>query len=161
MRARRVADAAAKLCLAAAIIAGDRVFKAWCAANLERGVFYPFLPGFVRLVYVENQGAAFSMLEGMRWILVVVSAAAVCLIAYLLVRRWPRHPLGEWSLVAVSAGALGNLIDRALSGYVVDMFEFEFVRFAIFNVADIFITCGGAVFLLYLLLLHEKAGARG
>jgi signal peptidase II len=53
-------------------------------------------------------------------------------------------------------GAVGNAIDRAVSGYVVDMFEFAFVNFAIFNIADIFITCGGIMFCLYIILLEYK-----
>jgi signal peptidase II len=77
-------------------------------------------------------------------------------VGYALVRRWPKTPLGTWSLCVVTGGALGNFIDRAVNGYVVDMFEFDFIDFAIFNVADVFITVGGILFCLYLLFVHEK-----
>ena len=56
----------------------------------------------------------------------------------------------------VLAGAAGNLIDRCLYGYVVDMFEVQFMRFAIFNVADIFVVVGGILFCVYYLFLHDK-----
>ncbi len=58
-------------------------------------------------------------------------------------------------------GALGNAIDRAVSGSVVDMFEFTFVRFAIFNIADTFITCGGILFCLYIILLEYREKQAG
>jgi signal peptidase II len=141
---------------AVGIVAADQLFKAWCAANLIPGIPVDLIPGLVHMVYVENSGAAFSLLEGMRVPLLVLTVAALGVIAVVLARRWPRHPLGVWGLVLVAGGAAGNFIDRAAQGYVVDMFEFQFIRFAIFNVADIFITIGGVLFCVYLLFLHEK-----
>ena len=59
------------------------------------------------------------------------------------------------------AGAIGNLIDRCLYGYVVDMFEVQFMHFAIFNVADIFVVVGGILFCIYYLFLHDKQKENG
>ena len=60
--------------------------------------------------------------------------------------------IGFLSLAAVLGGAMGNLIDRIFLGHVIDMFEFEFVKFAVFNIADIFITVGGIVFCIYFII---------
>ena len=74
----------------------------------------------------------------------------------MLFTRRITNPLGAWSLVFVAAGAVGNLIDRVLYGYVVDMFDFRFMNFAVFNVADVFVTTGAALFCLYVLLSPDK-----
>jgi signal peptidase II len=69
--------------------------------------------------------------------------------------------VGKLGLASILGGALANLIDRAFFGYVADFFEFEFVSFAIFNVADIFITVGAVVFCLwYLIRGGKKDGLR-
>ena len=61
-----------------------------------------------------------------------------------------------WCLAAIGGGAVGNAIDRAISGTVVDMIEVEFVRFAVFNVADSFITCGAIVLIVFLFFFDRK-----
>ena len=61
-----------------------------------------------------------------------------------------------WCLAAVWAGGVGNAIDRVVHGYVVDMFEVEFINFAVFNVADIFIVCGCIGLFIYLLLFDRS-----
>lgn len=117
-----------------------------------------FLPGILGLTHIHNTGAAFSMLEGggARWFFVILTLAFVGLALWVLFGKKLRHPLGTWSWVMLIAGAIGNLIDRCLFGYVVDMFEVQFMHFAIFNVADIFVVVGGIAFCVYYLFLHDK-----
>ena len=62
-----------------------------------------------------------------------------------------------WTLTAILGGGLGNLIDRVRLGYVVDMFNFQFMNYPVFNVADILVVCGTIGFAAYYLLLHDKA----
>ncbi len=140
----------------AAMVAADQVVKWWAAARLMDKAVTPLIPGVVHLIYVENRGAAFGILQNMRVFFLILTAAALIFIVVAQLRRWPRHPLGVWSLTLIMGGALGNFIDRAAQGYVVDMFEFEFVRFAIFNVADMFVSIGGVLFCIYLLFMHEQ-----
>lgn len=140
-----------------AIVGFDQAVKRWTTLHLTLHEARTFLPG-IRLFYTENRGAAFGLLQDMRWLFLLITLLAVALIIWALVRRWYRHPLGGWALCLVAGGALGNFIDRAVNGYVVDMFEFTFVDFAIFNVADIFVTVGGVLFCAYLLFLHEQRG---
>jgi signal peptidase II len=147
--------------LAVFVIVGcDRAVKYWVAQHLAGQTVQPLVPGVIQMIYVENRGAAFGILTNMRWLFLVLTVAAVCAILWALLRRWPRMPLGSWSLCLILGGALGNFVDRAVNGYVVDMFEFLFVRFAIFNVADIFVTVGGVLFCLYLLFWHDRPAGR-
>ncbi|MDR0293008.1 MAG: signal peptidase II [Oscillospiraceae bacterium] len=135
---------------------GSRSVLFWLAETLP--VTHRFIPG-VDLTYAENTGAAFSILGSARWFLAATSALAAAAIVFAVCKGWVRRPLGIISISCVLGGAVGNLIDRLWRGTVIDMFEFTFVRFAIFNVADVFITAGGACFCLYLLLDARKSGA--
>ena len=135
------------------VFLADRLVKAWAQrflSNQPGGI--RLWPGMVRLIYAENTGMAFGFLSGQRWLLVLLSLAAV--VAVILSLR--PYRLGLWaklSLLAILGGMLGNLADRMFLGYVVDMIDFEFMRFAVFNVADMFISLG-AVFLCASLLFR-------
>ncbi len=136
----------------------DQAVKYWTTANivLNEGI-KELIPGLVHLTNIHNTGAAFSILEGARWFFVVLCIAFVALIIYVLVTDTINTPLARWMAVIVMAGAVGNCIDRVICGYVVDMFELEFMSFPIFNVADIYITVGGILFCLFVLLEKPKA----
>ena len=99
------------------------------------------IPGIIRLRFLENDGALFGFMSGQRWILVGVMFAAILVLIFILL-RYNEGFWGTLGLSAVLGGAVGNFIDRLFRGSVIDMFEFEFVRFAVFNIADIFITMG-------------------
>ena len=134
----------------------DQAVKYLVKTNIPLGGSVPFLPGILGLTHIHNEGAAFSMLTGARWFFVVLTVVFLGFGLWVLWKKKLRHPLGIWSWVLVLAGAAGNLIDRCLYGYVVDMFEVQFMRFAIFNVADIFVVLGGILFCVYYLFLHDK-----
>lgn len=135
--------------LALLAIGLDQWSKYLTVAHLALGERRPLLPGIVRLTHVQNDGMSFSLFSGARWIFVVLTILVLAFAIFAVWRRWVRHPLGLLSLSAVFGGAVGNLIDRIRLGYVVDMLEFEFMRFAVFNVADIFITVGGVLFCIW------------
>jgi signal peptidase II len=134
----------------------DQLVKYLVKTNIPLGSSVPFLPGILGLTHIHNTGAAFSMLSGARWFFVILTVSFVIFGMWVLLTGRLRHPLGKWSWVLVLAGAIGNLIDRCLYGYVVDMFEVQFMHFAIFNVADIFVVVGGILFCIYYLFLHDK-----
>ena len=134
----------------------DQLVKYLVKTNIPLGSSVPFLPGILSLAHIHNTGAAFSMLSGARWFFVILTVAFVIFGMWVLLTGRLRHSLGKWSWVLVLAGAVGNLIDRFLYGYVVDMFEVQFMHFAIFNVADIFVVVGGILFCIYYLFLHDK-----
>ena len=80
----------------------------------------------------------------------------MAVIAFVLVKRTFPHPLAMWTLTLILGGGLGNLADRVRLGYVVDMFNFQFMDYPVFNVADILVVCGTIGFAAYYLLLHDK-----
>ena len=147
--------------LAAAALGLDQWVKAWVSARIPLGEARPFLPGLVELRTVHNYGAAWSSFSGMRWMLLAVTGAIVLAILFLLVRRVVRHPLGVLGCSLIIAGGLGNILDRVRLGYVVDMFNFLFINFPVFNVADICIDAGCILALIYFLRFYETCDKKG
>ncbi len=142
--------------LAAAAVALDQITKYLTVTHIALGGQVSLLPGVLHLTYVQNTGAAFSIFQGQRWPLIVLTIVVLALIVFALVRRYVTHPFGVLALSAVSGGAIGNLIDRVRLGYVVDMIEVEFMNFAVFNVADIFVTCGGIALCVYIAFFYSR-----
>lgn len=146
---------------AAALLGLDQWLKAYVSANIPLGQGQDLLPGMLELRTVHNYGAAWSSFSGMRWLLVVVTAAIVLAVALLLVRRIVRHPLGVAACCLIVSGGLGNLIDRVRLGYVVDMFNCLFMRYPVFNVADIGVVVGAVLGVVYYLWFYEKYDKKG
>lgn len=116
------------------------------------------------LTYVENKGAAWSMLENQIWFFIIITVVILALIVYAFYKKIIYTKLGKFALLLISAGAIGNFIDRIIHGYVIDMFNFKLINFPVFNVADICIVCGGILFVYYMMFQHdaekEKAGKK-
>ena len=139
----------------------DQGLKYWVTVNIALNTgSIPIIPGMLELVNIHNTGAAFGILPGggWRWIFVVIALVFVVIAVYAIKRGLIRGAVGRWAVVGVVAGAIGNCIDRVLNGYVVDMFEVEFMRFAVFNVADSFLVCGAILLVVYVLFFDRKAG---
>lgn len=107
--------------LGAALLALDQWVKHWITVNLPLGESAPLLPGLVELRTVHNYGAAWSSFSGQRWLLLAVTACIVLAVLYALVRRIVRHPLGLAACFLILSGGIGNIIDRARLGYVVEL----------------------------------------
>ena len=142
--------------LAAALVVLDQLVKYLVSANIPMGGSVPFLPYIMDLTYVQNTGCAFSLLEEHTWLLTIVSAVMSVLLGVALAKGFFKHPLGKVTLSLLLAGAVGNLIDRAFYGYVIDMFRTLFMDFAVFNVADICVVVGGIAAAAYYLFLYDK-----
>lgn len=138
------------------LVAADQLVKHLIRANIAPGEVVGFIPRLLGLTYVQNTGAAFSLFDEHTWLLTLVSAAACLVIALALWKNIFRHPWGKLTLSLLLAGALGNLIDRALFGFVTDMFKTLFMDFAIFNVADICVVCGGFALIVYMAFFYDK-----
>ncbi|NCB73683.1 MAG: signal peptidase II [Clostridia bacterium] len=143
------------LIVAVIILIIDQIAKYWTNANLVVDSASPIIPGVVQLTNVQNRGAAFGIFQDGRWFFIVLTIAVVIAAIILIRKNIIKGKLGRWMLVLVIAGGLGNCIDRLFKGYVTDMFQLQFMNFAIFNVADIFITIGGIIFCLYLVFHRE------
>lgn len=144
--------------LAAAVLVGvDQWLKIWATDVLKPLGSAPLWPGVVELHYVLNDGMAFSMLSGQRWLLIGVTGVVLLVVAgMLLLRPLPRLERLAWTLVL--GGGVGNLVDRIASGLVVDYLNFQFIEFPVFNFADICVTAGVGV--LFLAVLLEYAAER-
>ena len=139
------------------IVAADQVTKLLVLANIPLYGSLELLPGLLSLTYVQNTGAAFSALQGMQWLFVVVFLAFAALIVWEFSgNRMGFSTFERWCIVAVFGGGLGNLIDRLRLGYVVDMIKTEFITFPVFNVADCFITCGCILLIVHLVFANRE-----
>lgn len=134
----------------------DQWLKAYMTANIPLGQTQPLLPGVIELRTVHNYGAAWSSFSGMRYLLIFVTSAIVFAVALAVVLRIVRHPLGLLAASLIISGGLGNIIDRARFGYVVDMFDLTFINYPVFNIADICIVCGCFLGCAYYLWFYEK-----
>ena len=142
-----------------AMIIIDQAVKFWAVAVLQPVGDISVLPDIFHLTYVENRGAAFSILQNHIWLFVLLTVIILGAIFFALYRNMIYTAVGRWSLYIIAGGAVGNLIDRIARGYVVDLFDFRAIGFPVFNVADIFVCIGGVLFIVYFLFQHDKAKA--
>ncbi len=144
----------------AVIVIGSVILDQWTKLLAVRDLMpigsTVLLDGILGLRYVENTGAAFGMLKGQRWFFIILSTAAIIAISIYLVKcRKTVPPLLGVSLAMIVGGGIGNQIDRIANGYVVDFLEFLFMDFAIFNVADCFVTVGAFLVIFDLLFIDR------
>ena len=138
------------------LIAFDLWTKTIAAAALQSGSI-PLIPGVLELYYLENTGAAFSLLENAQWLFILIAAVVVVLIGIFL-RKLPktrRHLPLFLTLIFISAGAVGNLIDRIKLGYVRDFIYISLINLPVFNVADMYVTMATAVLILLVLFYYK------
>ena len=138
------------ICLAIVIlgIALDYATKQIVIANMTLGQSIPLWEGVLHITYVINEGAAFSMLSGQRWVFLTISSVAILgMSAYIILTKNPR-PLWLYSLSMIISGGIGNMIDRIWLGYVTDFIDFTLINFAVFNAADCLVCIGSGLLLL-------------
>ncbi len=157
------------------IVAADQFTKHLTVKNIPFGADVPVIPNVLHLTYVQNEGAAFSAFAGMRWLFIALFAVYAVVLFVLIKKHVLNRSFELWCLAAISGGAIGNMIDRIFLGKVTDMIslkffyipmvsfkngvQFSMVPFAIFNVADIFITCGVIALAVYVLFFHKEEKA--
>lgn len=103
------------------------------------------IKGIMNLTFVENRGAAFGMLSGARWFFVIVTIIVTAAILIYIKKYMPKtkeYGIVKIALTLILAGAWGNVTDRMFRGYVVDYFETVFIKWPVFNVADIYVVVG-------------------
>lgn len=148
--------------IAAIILIGDQWLKYWVTVNITLSTGEAALiPGVVKLVNIHNNGAAFGLLGDAayaRWLFLGVAALFIIVIIVVLAKHMFKSRFANWCAVLALAGAVGNCIDRALYGYVVDMFKVEFMNFAVFNVADVFLVVACLAFIIYLIVDIFRGG---
>jgi len=140
---------------AALVVLLDQFFKRWVVRSIDLFGGMDLIPGVIELTHIHNTGAAFGIFAGQRWLLAAVAFIA-CLVLIFILLRYTEGFWGTLGLSAVLGGAVGNLVDRVLYGYVIDMFRTLFIDFAIFNIADIFITLGFITFCIHFISASVK-----
>lgn len=144
------------LILALLTVGGDQLTKYLVVTNIGGSDTVTAIPGVIDFVYVQNTGAAFSILSNSIELLSVISSIfCIGVVAYMITQR-PKHKLLITSLGLLFGGAAGNVIDRIFRGYVVDFIETTFIRFPVFNVADVAITIGAILLVIYFLFFDRK-----
>ncbi len=146
------------LAAVAALVGIDQLIKLWAVHVLQPVGVLPLIPHVVELRFVLNPGMAFSLLSGKQLFLILATSAALLLVAYGLFFRSRGKYLQQAALLLVLGGGIGNLIDRVLAGEVVDYINLLFMRFAVFNFADICVCVGVALWVLEIFLEESHAG---
>lgn len=134
--------------IAIGIIIIDQFTKYLTVSNIELGQIVDFIPGLLSFTYVQNTGAAWSILEGRMIFFYIVTIIVVGLLIYFLHHDAKGSRLLSLAIAMMIGGAIGNFIDRLLYQYVIDMVRLEFISFPIFNVADTALTLGVGLMLI-------------
>lgn len=141
-----------------AVLIVDHLVKLLVRSTMYCGQTIPVIKGFFSITYVQNRGAAFSLFTGRGTMIMVITFLALCFAVWYM----ERHRDGHWSLLLalelIISGGAGNLIDRAILGFVTDMFDMHF--WPVFNIADIAI-CVGCGFLILYMFVFDKTSEAG
>ncbi len=143
------------------LIGLDQWVKWWIVNDLSLRETKNLIPDVLSLNHIRNTGAAWSMLEGKMWLFAIITIIAVIVVVTLMIKNQRKG--SRWLMIGLSlilAGAIGNFIDRVRLGYVVDMFQTDFMNFPIFNVADITLVCGVVCILIYIILDEKEQGKK-
>lgn len=142
------------------IIIFDQLTKYWVVENIGLTDSIKIIPGVFDFVYVKNTGAAFSFLSDKTYGIVFLSIISIlfCIGVILFIIKYkPKHKLLLTALSLMFSGAVGNVIDRIIRGFVVDFIEATFINFPVFNVADIAITIGAVLLIIYVIFFDKES----
>ena len=132
------------LIIAVLIIIADQAVKYLVVSGMNVGDTAFSILNLFDITYIQNKGAAFSLLSGKLSLLSIISVAfCICAVIY-WIKKKPTHPLLCTSITMMFAGAFGNAIDRIFRGFVIDYIQTSFINFPVFNIADIGITTTGS-----------------
>ncbi|WP_411677520.1 signal peptidase II [Caproicibacter sp.] len=144
------------LLLSVLVIAADQVLKLLVIQYLKPDGVKTIFDGLLSFVYVENRGAAFSILQNQRWLFIGITLVICILIIYALF-RYGNHEFFSYAASAlIVGGGIGNLIDRVLKGYVVDYIHVSFFP-AIFNFGDCCVTVGTVFLMIHVLFFADDS----
>lgn len=140
--------------IAALIIAADQATKFAVRASMQPGDRIPVIGDWFSIYYVRNTGAAFSMFSGNKMVTIALTSVLIILCLVFIIYEARKGSKALAALITmIFAGGVGNMIDRLALGYVTDMISCW--NFAVFNVADIFVTCGCFITVLYILFAYK------
>ena len=133
----------------------DQITKMIVVNSMELYQSISVIDKVFSFTYIHNYGAAWGMLSDHRWIFILVTAIAIVILPIFLYRYRKLHFMFGFSLSLIIGGAIGNMIDRVILGYVVDFLEATFIDFPVFNVADICVVCGAIMMFVYIAFIDK------
>lgn len=149
------------LACSALIVGLDQLFKYFAIIYLSNDILtLPIIKDVFHLTYIENRGAAFSILEGKQIFLVGLTTLILLALTVFILMDRIKSKFLIWSLALVIGGGIGNLIDRVLRGFVVDYLDFRIIDFAVFNFADCCVVVGTGLIMIYVLFLDRKNSSK-
>lgn len=144
------------VCILIFIIIADLITKYYTV-----GINQELIPGFIKIFYTQNTGAAWSIFSGSQVALIIISVIAVILItSYSIFQKTTVSKFLYISFGFILGGALGNLLDRITYGYVRDFIKLEFMNFPVFNIADAALTIGVILMCIYFIITGIKEGKK-
>lgn len=142
--------------LTTVLVLVDQLTKYLTVQNIALYESVEFIPKFLSFTYIQNDGAAWSILEGQMWFFYLVTIIVTLAIIYFLYTEGKKDRIFGTILAIILGGTLGNFVDRLLYQYVIDMIKVEFISFPIFNLADSFLTVGVIMLFIYSIYIEQK-----
>ena len=144
------------LLLALFIIVVDQLFKYYIQTYMMLGMSIPIIQDVFHITYILNPGAAFGLFENQTTFFVIIAVCMVIAAIYFYPKIPEQYSLLRFGTGLIVGGAMGNVIDRIKTGYVVDFFDFRI--WPIFNIADIGIVCGVGCIIFTIIFLYKEDG---
>lgn len=139
--------------VAAVCLVADQITKYIVSSNMIQYESIPFIDGLINFTYIRNPGAAWGILGGKTWLLLIFTAVIMAIVVIILVKDKLKSKLLFWSGCLIISGGIGNMIDRIFNGgEVVDFIETAFMDFPVFNIADCAVVIGAGLLILYFIL---------
>lgn len=145
------------LLLSAVLVGVDQLTKYYAVLFLKDQTPLVVWSQVFELQYHENNGIAFSMFAGLQWMIIPITVIAMAFIFVILWRSiLNRYRLFRVSCILILAGGIGNLIDRAVFGYVVDFLYFRLINFPVFNFADCCVVIGAILLMVFIFFVCKE-----
>lgn len=141
--------------IAAVIVVIDQLIK-FLVVNTVKvdDAYYSVFGGIVNIMYVENKGVAFGLMENYRWLFIIMTSVIIIALLVFLFKKKPKSKFFNFSCALIIGGGIGNLIDRIFLGYVVDYIQLSFFP-PVCNFADYCVTFGTAMLIIYILFFTD------
>lgn len=144
------------LLLALFIVVIDQLSKFYIQTHMVLGMSIPVIQNVFHITYILNAGAAFGLFENQTAFFVIIAVCMVVAAIYFYPRIPKQYRLLRFGTGLIVGGAMGNVIDRIKTGYVVDFFDFRI--WPIFNIADVGIVCGVSCIIYTIIYLYKEDG---
>lgn len=142
------------LAIGIALAVADQVIKYLVVANINENQVIPVITNLLNFTHIHNEGVAFGMFDGMRWVFVALTVVLLAGIIGIMFKKRPDSKIFYVSVALIVGGGIGNLIDRIMFGYVIDYISLSFFP-PICNFADYCITFGTALLMIYILFFSD------